>query len=82
MVTNLNFNNEYVYFDTIFIYAGNTFLNSIVNHCKPRRPKGTSGERKVSASCTAQAIKARLDGIITINSPPLKIISVAQYLKL
>ena len=30
MVTNLNFNNGYGYFDTIFIYAGNTFLSSIV----------------------------------------------------
>ena len=26
MVTNQNFSNEYGYFDTIFIYAGNTFL--------------------------------------------------------
>ena len=30
MVTNLNFNNGYGYFDTIFIYTGNTFLSSIV----------------------------------------------------
>ena len=30
MVTNLNFNNGYGYFDSIFIYAGNTFLSSIV----------------------------------------------------
>ena len=30
MVTNQNFDNGYGYFDTIFIYAGNTFLNSIV----------------------------------------------------
>ena len=26
----INFNNGYWYFDTIFIYARNTFLNSIV----------------------------------------------------
>ena len=30
MVNNLNFNNGYVYFDTIFIYGCNTFLSSIV----------------------------------------------------
>ena len=30
MMTNLNFNYRYEYFDAIFIYAGNTFLSSIV----------------------------------------------------
>ena len=33
MVTNLKFNNRYGYFDTIFIYAANTFLSSIVLYC-------------------------------------------------
>ena len=30
LMTNLNFHNGYGCFDTIFIYAGNTFLSSIV----------------------------------------------------
>ena len=30
MMTNLNFNDGYGYGDSIFVYAGNTFLSSIV----------------------------------------------------
>ena len=32
----------------------------IINQCDPRRPKGASGGRKVSASRAAQASEARL----------------------
>ena len=33
MATNLNFNDEYRYFDTILTYAGNTFLSFILLFC-------------------------------------------------
>ena len=35
-------------------------ISLIINQCDPRRPKGASGEHKVSASRAAQANEARL----------------------
>ena len=35
-------------------------ISLIINQCDPRRPKGASGEHKVSASRAAQASEARL----------------------
>ena len=35
-------------------------ISLIINQCDPRRPQGTSGGHKVSASLAAQASEARL----------------------
>ena len=49
MVTNQIFNNGYGYFDTIFIYADNIFLSSIVL-CKRFKAAHALVQRSSSAS--------------------------------
>ena len=53
-----DFSSDIDYNSRIDVFRDVIYL--IINHCKPRRPKGASGGRKASASRTAQTSEARL----------------------